>query len=463
MAEGTTTYSPTILARHARATVVGLGATGFSVVRYLCARGISVTVVDSRPEPPNVDELKQSYEDVSIKSGTLNVPEVTQATLIVLSPGVSRREPVIKQAQRNGAEVVGDIELFFQENSAPVVAITGSNGKSTVTSLVGEMIRCAGKTPLIAGNIGRPVLDALTDNEKYDVAVLELSSFQLETTSQVPAKSVAILNISEDHMDRYDSMGDYTLAKARILRGAERAVLPRHDERLTQITQTSELLTFGLDQPSADNEYGVVRGKSGRWLMQGQNKLMLLRDINLVGLHNVENVLSAFALLKPFDLPLNGLVEAVKSFEGLDHRMQTVAKFDDLTWVNDSKATNVGAASAALKNVEGDVVWLAGGVGKDADFTPLKHAITGNLRHVILFGEDANQISDVLPSETEVSHVENMAEAVLRAKRVAPKGSTILLSPACASFDMFSNFEQRGLSFVKAVEHLKSLSGEFNG
>jgi len=236
-------YNPDqpLITQYSAATVVGLGATGYSVVRYLRARGLQVTVLDSRTSPPMASQLTESYPEVRVVFGRFETIDVDQARLIVASPGVALKEPILQSAKLEGAHIVGDVELFFEENKKPLIAITGSNGKSTVTTLVGKMVKAGGLTPLVAGNIGKPVLDALTDSEGYDIAVLELSSFQLETTSQVPAESAAILNVSADHMDRYDSMGDYVLAKARVLRGARRAVLPRHDEQLKQITNVAEV------------------------------------------------------------------------------------------------------------------------------------------------------------------------------------------------------------------------------
>ncbi len=451
------------------ATVVGLGATGYSVVRYLRARGLNVTVVDSRADPALATKLKQDYPEVKTHFGNLNCSAVTNAELLVVSPGISVKEMPLQSAKANGAELLGDIELFVQENSArvhktPLIAITGSNGKSTVTTLVGKMCEAGGYATLVAGNIGKPVLDALTDGDVYDIVVLELSSFQLETTFSLQADCATILNISEDHMDRYDSMGDYVLAKARILRGAKRAVLPRHEEHLQQITNINEVSGFALDEPKADYEFGVVRKKSGRWLMRGDDKLMLLRNVPLVGLHNVANVLSAFALVNFLDIDLEVLVGAVISFEGLPHRMQTVAKHAGVTWVNDSKATNVGATSTALKNLEGNVIWLAGGEGKGADFGDLRHAVTPAVKAAILFGADANRIADSVAELTNVKHVDTLNQAVEMAAAIAENGDVVLLSPACASFDMFDNFEHRGQVFAAAASSVaKKVSGGEHG
>ena len=441
-----------ILEQYTAATVVGLGATGFSVVRYLCARGLEVAVLDSRSQPKLANRLAQDYPMVRAQYGEFKADDLAGSSLVIVSPGVSLREPMLREAKHNGALIVGDIELFLQENEQPVIAITGSNGKSTVTTLVGEMIRSGGMEPLVAGNIGLPALDALTDQQQYQVVVLELSSFQLESTLQVPAIAVAILNISADHLDRYESMGDYTLAKARILRGADVAVLPRHDEQLKQITNTNHVVTFDLDEPANDDEYGVVGGSNSRWLVKGVQRLIRAKEIPLLGMHNIKNVLAAYALVDGLQLPLEKITAAVKAFTGLAHRMQTIAEFEGVTWVNDSKATNIGATRTALRNLEQDTIWIAGGQGKGADFDELKEALTSSIKSLILIGEDASLIAESLDQLLPITHVADLREAVAVAAEQAQAGSIVLLSPACASFDMFDDFEHRGNEFVAQVK-----------
>jgi len=441
-----------VVQQYSTAMVFGLGATGYSVVRYLRARDIQVSVMDSRKTPPLMRQLSKNYPGVDCHFGAYEPSLIEGIALIIASPGVSLNLPILQRAKQNGAHIIGDIELFVQESSKPLIAITGSNGKSTVTSLVGHMCRSAGLKPWVAGNIGVPALDALTDQVDYDLAVLELSSFQLETTRHVPAMAAAILNISADHMDRYDSMGDYVLAKARILRGADQAVLPRHDDRLSQITSAGKSLKFALDEPANDSEFGVRRMSNYRWLMKGDQRLIKLRDIPLIGLHNVKNVLAAFALVDFLELPLKSLVSAVSSFTGLAHRMQTVCVGSGVTWVNDSKATNIGATSTALKNLEKEVIWIAGGQGKGADFSELRDAITSNIKMLILLGEDADQIERALTDLLPIKRVNDMREAVEYAGEHAQDQSIVLLSPACASFDMYESFEHRGDDFSDAVK-----------
>ena len=449
-----------IISQYKSASVIGLGVTGYSAVRYLRARGLSVSVLDSRTEPLLASKLSEEFPEVDCHFGEFDSANLENASLIVSSPGVSLKEPVLRTAKANGALIVGDVELFLQENQQPVIAITGSNGKSTVTKLVGEMCVSGGLSPWVAGNIGQPVLDVFSGENSYDVAVLELSSFQLETTLNVAADSAAILNVSADHMDRYDSMGDYVLAKARILRGTKRAVLPRHDEQLKQITNVSDSLNFDLDEPSSESEFGVKRQSNNRWLMRGDERLIKLQDIPLIGLHNVKNVLSAFALVDFLNLPMADLVSAVKSFNGLAHRMQTVVEKNGVTWVNDSKATNIGATSTALTNLENNVFWIAGGEGKGADFTELKNAINSNVKQLILIGRDAPEIAAALDGSLPIVMAKNMQEAVTKAGELATQDSIVLLSPACASFDMYQNFEKRGDDFVACVK--RYISGGVN-
>ena len=441
-----------IVEQYASATVVGLGVTGYSTARYLRARGLDVTVLDSRSEPPLACEFKREFPEVETCFGVFSEKDFATSSLIVSSPGVSLKEPVLRAAKKRGAHIVGDIELFIQENTKPLISITGSNGKSTVTTLVGEMCEAGGFKAIVAGNIGKSALDALTDDVDFDIVVLELSSFQLETTNQVPAQASAILNISADHMDRYDSMGDYVLAKTRIMRGAKRAVLPRHDEWLAQISNANEILGFELEEPSSDSDFGIVRKSGKRWLVKGDSRLMLLRDIPLIGLHNVKNVLSAFALVDFLDIPLSELVSAVQNFKGLPHRMQTVFSANEVSWVNDSKATNIGATATALVNLEQPVIWIAGGQGKGADFSELREVVSKNIKQLILIGEDGPEIESALGGLLPIVFAKDMQDAVNLAADAANSGDVVLLSPACASFDMFRSFEDRGNEFAQCVK-----------
>jgi len=443
-----------LLAKFDSATVIGLGATGYSVVRYLRARNINVRVIDSREQPSLASELLANYPEISTQFGSFASAVIEVNSLVVVSPGVALTEPLLRNAKQQNCTIVGDIELFLGENRKTVIAITGSNGKSTVTELTGAMCKAGGLKPLVAGNIGLPVLDALTDGIDYDIAVLELSSFQLESTHHVSADAATILNVSADHMDRYDSEGDYVLAKARILKGAKRTILPRYDEQLEQIAKFGSpgtVQTFGLDAPSNDDDFGVLRSTNYRWLMKGDAKLIRLRDIPLNGMHNISNVLAAFALVDFLKFNLKDLVSAIKNFAGLPHRMQTVTEAKSVRWVNDSKATNIGATQSALTSLEQPVIWIAGGQGKGADFTALREAITSNVVMLILFGEDADKIESALTGMLPIHRVAKMAQAIELAGEHASENSIVLLSPACASFDMYRSFEHRGNDFAECV------------
>ena len=441
-----------IIEQYQAAMVIGLGVTGYSVVRYLRGCGLQVRVMDSREKPPMLEKLDQQHPEVEVYTGSFESKNIESSALLVVSPGVALSEPVLQKAARQGAHIVGDIELFLQQNTMPLIAITGSNGKSTVTALVGEMCSAAGMKTLVAGNIGLPVLDALTDRTDYQLVVLELSSFQLETTHKIHASTATVLNVSADHMDRYDSMGDYMLAKARILRGAERAILPRHDEDFEQITTVAKKLTFGLDAPANDSEFGVKRQSNYRWLLKGEQRLIKLRDISLLGKHNIKNILAAYALVDFLDLPIDKMNSAVTAFKGLAHRMQTVLVNDQVTWVNDSKATNVGATSTALQSLEQDVIWIAGGQGKGADFNQLREAVDKNIKMLVLMGEDADLIETALRGVLPIQRVKDMQQAVNLAGEAADSGSIVLLSPACASFDQYQDYAARGDDFIRYVK-----------
>jgi UDP-N-acetylmuramoylalanine--D-glutamate ligase len=306
---------------------------------------------------------------------------------------------------------------------------------------------------LVAGNIGVPALDALTDQLDYQLAVLELSSFQLESTNRMPAHAAAILNVSADHMDRYDSMGDYLLAKARIFRGAKVAVVPRHDEQIGQLSINSKQLNFGLDEASDQSSFGIGRISGLRWITKGDERLIRLSDVPLLGMHNIKNVLAALALVDFLDMEKADLIKAIKEFKGLAHRMQTVCSHAGITWVNDSKATNIGATSTALKSLEDDIYWIAGGQGKGADFNQLRDAISDQIKLLIVIGEDATKIITALQDLVSIERANSMSEAVNLAGTKAQSGSVVLLSPACASFDMYQNFEHRGEDFSHCAQN----------
>lgn len=434
--------------------IVGLGMTGLSVARYLYDREEPFAVVDSRENPPGKAEFEKQFPDVPAWFGPFRKSVFKQAKQLIVSPGISVLTDEIKYAHAKGAEVIGDIELFVRSLSQqPVLAITGSNGKTTVTKLVTLMAEKAGKRVLMGGNVGVPVLQLL-DEETPDLYVLELSSFQLETTYSMNAKAAVILNISEDHLDRYDSLDSYVAAKARIYDQCEIAVVNRDDARVKRLADLHESVSFGLDAPVNEQDFGLLEQDGKEWFAKGSTPLMPVDEMKIPGRHNQCNALAALALGDQAGLSMSGMLSALRSFEGVEHRSQWVANLNEVDWYNDSKGTNVGATLAALSGMSGKTVLIAGGQGKGSDFSPLKDVVARKARAVILMGEDAEKLADVLEDFPIKLFAQNMQEAVELAAREAKKGDNVLLSPACASFDMFRNFEERGEVFVQAVRRL---------
>lgn len=446
--------------RQQRALVVGLGLTGLSCARHLVRLGYQVSVVDSRQEPPMLDELRSTLREVDYRVGGWDPTLFQGPDLLVVSPGVSLREPLIMQAMAVGIPAVGDIELFAQAASAPVVAVTGANGKSTVTALVGAMCREAGLNTLVGGNIGVPVL-SLLDSPQPDVYVLELSSFQLETTYSLNTRAATVLNVSRDHMDRYASLKEYANAKARIFQGDGIMVLNADDAVVMAMAKADRRqVRFGLTSPARTNDFGLVVKEGVQWLAKGRQAWLPATAVRLPGRHNLANALAAMALADTVGAPVDAMTRAIVAFEGLAHRCQVVAERNDVVWIDDSKATNVGATLAALKGLTRQVVLIAGGQGKGADFRLLKEAVANNARAVVLIGQDATLIETALQAVVPVVHAPDMHEAVMHAGHIARAGDAVLLSPGCASFDMFENYEHRGEVFTAAVRKLVAGQGQ---
>jgi UDP-N-acetylmuramoylalanine--D-glutamate ligase len=438
--------------------VLGLGETGLSSLRWLAAQGAHLSVADTRENPPGLDALKAELPQVSIHTGAFKAANFADVDLIVASPGLSLREPEIQAAVQRGASVVGDVELFAQYRipSAKVIAITGSNGKTTVTTLVGEICKAAGLKTIVAGNVGLPVLDALM-MATPDVYVLELSSFQLETTSNLQIDAATMLNLSEDHMDRYASFQDYAIAKARIFYNAKLQVLNR-DDAWSMLMARPKLaqVTFGLNDDGDENSYGLKQVGSDTWLCEGDKELINLQDLKIVGLHNAANALAAVALCRGIGIDYAHIIQTLYNFKGLPHRVEWVANIDDVDYYDDSKGTNVGATCAALTGLAQKVVLIAGGDGKGQDFAPLAAAVAENASAVVLIGRDAPLIEAVLISTgIPLYQAIDLPEAVNIAKKLAKADEAVLLSPACASFDMFKNYVHRAEVFVAAVNRLK--------
>lgn len=438
-----------------RALVVGLGKTGLSCVRFLVSHGWRVAVTDSREQPPGLETLRQELPDVGLFLGGFAAEAFAHADLLVVSPGVPLATPEVEAAVARGVPVVGDIELFARAVAAPVAAITGSNGKSTVTTLLGQMVREAGIGAAIGGNLGEPVLDLL--EQPAQCYVLELSSFQLETTESLAPAVATVLNISPDHMDRYPSLEAYAAAKAKIYRQAEVGIYNLDDSRVMAMPKAPEARFFTLGEPQDDATFGVRVGNGEAWLCRGSEPLLTAGELRMAGLHNRANALAALAMGSVLELPLESMVSVLRHFPGLPHRSEHVATIDGVAWYNDSKGTNPGATQAALEGLadgHGRTVLIAGGQGKGADFSVLAAPVRQYASAVVLLGEDADLLAKALADTVPLVKVENMSQAVEEAARLARPGDRVLLSPACASFDQFRNFEHRGEVFRRLVEEL---------
>jgi len=437
--------------------VVGLGKSGMSVVRHLARRGQPFAVVDTRANPPELATLQAQYPEIEVRCGELDVDFLCRASELLVSPGLAVSTPALQAAAARGVKLSGDIELFAREARAPIVAITGSNAKSTVTTLVGEMAQAAGRKVAVGGNLGTPALDLLNDD--VELYVLELSSFQLETTEQLNAEVATCLNVSEDHMDRYAGLPAYHQAKHRIFRGARQVVVNR-DDRLSRplVGEEVPVWSFGLGKPDFKG-FGLIEENGEKHLAFQFEVLMPARELKMRGAHNQSNALAALALGHAVGLPFAAMLQTLRTFAGLPHRCQWVGERAGVSYYDDSKATNVGAALAAIgglgADIDGKLVLIAGGDGKGADFSALREPIARYCREVILLGRDAGRLASVLQDAVALKQVQGLEEAVQRAAECALPGDAVLLSPACASLDMFRNFEERGRLFAAAVEALK--------
>ena len=432
--------------------VVGLGDTGLSCIRHLSESHRRVVAVDSRERPPHRAAVESEFPGLEVHCGRFDTPLFESAEEIVLSPGLSVQEPALQAAAMRGIPVIGDIELFARAADAPVVAITGSNGKSTVTSLVAAMARRAGVRAGVGGNLGPPALSLL--GHGHELYVLELSSFQLETTNTLRPAAASVLNLSPDHMDRYRSFDEYVAAKRRVFRDGT-VVVANFDDPLACGLGGEQRPTIGFStNGSAGARWHVAGSGSAARIMRSGRTILPVDSVPLTGMHNVANVLAAFALGDAVGLDLDAMSAAVESFTGLPHRCETVAVHLGVRWINDSKGTNVGATVAAIEGIGagGPLVLIAGGVGKRADFSPLGAPVALYVRWAVLIGRDAARIGEVLHGRTQIRHAPDLAAAVDFAWEVARDGDSVLFSPACASFDMFENFAVRGDTFRRLVQ-----------
>ncbi len=436
--------------------IVGLGKSGMSLVRFLANRGVSFAVADTRESPPELATLRRDYPQVEVRCGDLDVDFLCRADELYVSPGLALATPALQQAAMRGVKLSGDIELFARNAKAPIIAISGSNAKSTVTTLVGEMAAAAGKRVAVGGNLGTPALDLLSDD--VELYVMELSSFQLETTDQLGAEVATVLNVSEDHMDRYSGLPAYHLAKHRIFRGARQVVVNRQDALSRPlIGESVPCWTFGLNKPDI-NGFGLREEGGEKYLAFQFQNLMPVRELKIRGSHNYANALAALALGHAVGLPFDAMLASLRTFAGLVHRCQWVRELNGVSYYDDSKATNVGAALAAIEglgaDISGKLVLIAGGDGKGADFSALKSPVATHCRAVVLLGRDAELLAATFAESVPLVRVNTLEEAVLRATEWAQEGDAVLLSPACASLDMFKNFEERGRLFAQAVRDL---------
>jgi len=442
-------------AMHYDSVIVGLGLTGLSCMRYLAQLGESLAGVDSRLQPPCLAEVRAEFPGVPLHLGNFQADFLPAAGRLVVSPGVSLDEAPIRAARDAGIEIVGDIELFARQCARPVVAVTGSNGKSTVATLVHHMLEQSGRRSALGGNIGSPALDLLAAREP-DFFVLELSSFQLQTTSSLNAAAAAVLNVSEDHLDRHHELSDYAVAKERVYHGGGTMIINLDDPMVRAMARPQrQCLEFTLGKPLR-GQFGMHDKGGESWLYRGEEALLATRELGIRGEHNHANALAALALGTAIGLPKEGMCRALRSFAGLPHRCRWVARIEDVDWFNDSKGTNVGASCAAIRGIATgrNVILIAGGDGKGADFAPLADVIAAQVKALVLIGRDGPRIAQAVGARTPFQYAGDMQEAVLACKGAAQAGDVVLLSPACASFDMFSNYMARGDAFVAAVREL---------
>lgn len=438
--------------------VVGLGKTGLSCARFLAGKGRPFAVVDTRLTPPGLDELKAEFPQVEVRLGPLDGDFLSQADQLLVSPGLSIELPAIRQAKQAGVAIRGDIDLFREYARAPIAAITGSNGKSTVTTLLGEMAAKAGVRVAVGGNLGTPALELLDDS--VELYVLELSSFQLETLTDLNAQAATVLNVSDDHMDRYPDLQAYYQAKHRIFQGCRNAIVNK-DEALSVplVREGMGVIAFSTKAPAYMQDFGLLERGGELYLAKGFQTLLPVRELQVEGRHNYSNALAALALGQAVGLPLDSMLQALREFRGLPHRCQLVGEHEGVRYVDDSKGTNVGATVAAMRSLgevtPGKLVMIAGGDGKGADFSPLREPSERWARAVVLIGRDAELIRSALTGAVaEMRSAGSMQEAVKAAAQLAQPGDVVLLSPACASLDMFRNYEDRGQQFAEAVRAL---------
>ena len=434
--------------------IIGTGITGMSVARFLARQHQAFILMDTRTNPPNLDSIGKEFPGVRVECGELDVNTLLACDEIIISPGVAIATPAIAQAKAAGIPVVGDIEIFVRYARAPVVAITGSNAKSTVTTLVGEMAKTAGIKVAVGGNLGTPALELLSDH--IQLYVMELSSFQLETVSKLNAKVATILNISADHLDRYPDMRAYILAKLRVYFGAEHIVVNRNDV-LTHPPLAAGVKPIYFGGKADFGSFGLKEENDEEYLAKNLTPLMPARELKISGRHNVDNALAALALGDAAGIPMQAMLDTLKHFRGLRHRCEFVANIKGVDFYNDSKGTNIGATLAAIKGLARNpatLVLIAGGEGKGQDFSELNPVLVESNVRLVLIGRDAPLIANAVGNRVAVTFADSLKDAIRKSLEQASSGDAVLLSPACASFDMFKNYEDRGEQFCAAVREL---------
>lgn len=438
--------------------VAGLGETGRSVARHLARRGARVLVLDSRRDPPGLAALRAERPDLPIVLESLDPRWLEGASRLVLSPGLGLDLPLVAEARRRGVEVLGDIELFAREVSVPVLAVTGSNGKSTVATLASRMLEAAGLVAPAGGNLGPPALELLDAPDRgADAYVLEISSFQMETTESLRPCAAAVLNVSADHLDRHGAVERYAALKAKLLEAAETAVFNLDDPLVRTMAEHCRRPMPFSTRTALEHGYSIVQHSGGRWLAQHGRPVLAVQSLALRGAHNEGNALAALALVATLIPDLSRATEvlgALETFPGLPHRCRLIAERAGVAYVDDSKGTNVGASLAALEGLPGPLILIAGGLAKGADFAPLAAAARGKVKAAVLIGQAAPVLERALAGVCPTQRAADMDAAVAAAARLASSGDTVLLSPACASQDMFRDYRERGARFAAAVEAL---------
>lgn len=436
------------------AVIMGLGKTGISCARYMTENGFTVVVIDDNENKEGREILQNDYPEVEVVFGGNTDELILSAKKVIVSPGIPLSHRAVRLAKNQGIEVLNDIEIFLKKINVPVLAITGSNGKSTVASLITDMIIESGKKALLGGNIGVPVLDLLSE-ETPDYYVLELSSFQLESINSLNAVAAVLLNVSDDHADRYNSINEYAEVKSHIYTGKGVMIINKDDSYVAKVNKNNrKTFSITLSEPE-ENEFGVISENNTKYLSFNKEKLIDVSDISIVGEHNYINALAAISLGYSINLPFEAMVNSLKSFKGLPYRCQWVANINGVDWYNDSKATNVAATCSAVTGLSSNnIILIAGGVSKGADFSDLANVVDHSVRHVILIGKDAKEIEKVLKDKTSIIFSTDLKSAVTTANSVSKSGDIVLLSPACASFDMFSDYQHRGDVFNEVVLNL---------